>query len=217
VSSGNFINVAEAFTPFDGSEVGRLERYAKRTRELFETTFIQQGNTSWTLKFERGGPLLSSMGGSDERELKEALMVFRPLYLEREEAGFGRIQAMVKRHAHDRGTEDGRRTIAIVKTYSEALKDIRRADDLMQLREERVDTEGAVVSTETVTPARVFDDFLYGHYFHEDEQRRARIGDDLPSEAQRFIFMSTVKRIARVYTGFAGTANAILREPALRA
>lgn len=123
---------------------------------------------------------------------------------------------MVKRHARDRGTDDGRQAIAIVKTYSKALKEILR-DDLMELREEKVDPRGAVVATTTVTPARVFDDFLYGHYFHEDEQRRARIGDDVPSEAQRFIFVSTTKRIARVYTGFAGTANAILREPTLRA
>jgi hypothetical protein len=86
----------------------------------------------------------------------------------------------------------------------------------MRLREQKVDDAGVVVSDEDVTPARIFDDFLNGHYFHEDENRISRIGDWIPSEFQRFIFVGTFHNLAGVYTRFAGTPVAILQEPALR-
>ena len=82
--------------------------------------------------------------------------------------------------------------------------------------EQKVDETGLVVSDEDVTPARIFDDFLNGHYFHEDEDRISRIGDWIPSELQRFIFVGTFHNLAGVYTRFAGTPVAILRELVLR-
>jgi hypothetical protein len=48
----------------------------------------------------------------------------------------------------------------------------------------------------------VSNDFLC--YFKENEERIARIGEGLPADAQRLVFLGTVRRVARVYTTFAG-------------
>jgi hypothetical protein len=211
------VNPLEAFTPFASDETARLERYAARTRKLFECSFIQRAETTWTLTGGTGRAVTSSIAGAgaDEDELHEALMLLRPLHLQNEKAGFAQIQAMTKRHAHEKGTPESKRALVAIKSYTAALKHILRNPDLIQLREERLDDTGEVDAQE-VSPERVFDDFLYGIYFHEDEERISRIGDWLPAEVQRFIFLGTVKRVAQVYTGFAGTPVAILREPALR-
>lgn len=66
-----------------------------------------------------------------------------------------------------------------------------------------------------MTPTRIVDDFPYGHYFHEDEEGISRTGDWLPSQVQRFIVVGTVHNVGSVYTAFAGTPVAILRESSL--
>jgi hypothetical protein len=209
-------NIVAAVTPFSPEERSRLERYVERTRRLYESAFIQHGNTQWNLGYD-GEALTSQLSGDDERELAEALLLFRPLWLKDENSGFWKVQAMVKRHAHEKGSPEGQELIKTVKTYTAAIERILSERDLMALREQRVDPAGNVVSTEDVPPRRVFEDFLNGLYFHEDEQRIARIGDGLQSDAQRFIFVSAVKHLARVFTTFAGTPRAILRVPSLRA
>ena len=216
MSDGAFDPLA-AFAPFSPGEWVRLERYRDRTRKLYECAFIQQPQTRWSLGGGTGQPMLSTVEAGDERDLHEALLLFRPLWLQEESAGFAKVQAMVKRHAHDKGTEDGRRAIDAVKTYTKSLDIILSEPQLITLRERRVNSRGATISEEEVTPRRVFDDFLYGLYFHEEEERIKRIGDWLNSDVQRFIFLTTLKHVAQVYTAFAGTPVAILREPGLRA
>jgi hypothetical protein len=211
------LNVAEAFTPFAPEELRRLERYAARTRKLFDCPFMRSTNLSFSISGDtEKGTVTTTLSGVDERELSEAAMLFRPLHLQEEKAGFLQVQAMVKRHAYEKGTDEGKRAIENVKSYTAALNTILKNQDLMRLREQKVDDAGVVVSDEDVTPARIFDDFLNGHYFHEDENRISRIGDWIPSEFQRFIFVGTFHNLAGVYTRFAGTPVAILQEPALR-
>jgi hypothetical protein len=113
----------------------------------------------------------TTLSGFAERDLNEAAMLFRPLHLQEEKAGFLQVQAMVKRHAYEKGTEESRRAIETVKSYTAALNTILKNQDLMQLREQKLDEAGAVISDEEVTAGRIFDDFLNGHYFHEDEDR----------------------------------------------
>ncbi len=209
------INPVDAFTPFSSDELRRLERYATRTHELFDCPFIQQEQVSLTLSGGSGLGLTTSFAGVQDQELRGALMLLRPLHLQTEKAGFAQVQAMMKRHARGKGTPEGKQAVAAVKSYTKALNSIRRDPELVQLREQRVDAAGTVLHERDVPPERIFDDFLYGLYFHEDEERIARIGDWLPSEIQRFIFIGTVRRVARVYTAFAGTPRAILREPSL--
>jgi hypothetical protein len=53
-------------------------------------------------------------------------------------------------------------------------------------------------------------------YFHEDEDRRARIGAWLHTELQRYIFVNMVHDISHVYRSFATIVGGILAEPTLR-
>jgi len=214
---GDAIDPLEAFSPFSHEEWGRLKRYRDRAKGLFGCAFIQQSQTQWALSAGVGQPMVSEIKAGEERDLDQALMLFRPLWLREESAGFWQVQAMVKRHAHQKGTAGGRVAISYVKTYAKALNTLLSEAQSIGLREQRINAKGEIVAEEDVVPGRVFDDFLYGRYFHEDEERIKRIGDWPPSDAQRFIFLTSLKRVAGVFTRFAGIPEAILREPALRA
>jgi hypothetical protein len=214
--SSDAMDAAKAFSRFAPEEVRRLERYSARTRKLWGCPFMQESTTlSWTISGGVDEPTTSTLAGVDERQLHEALMLFRPLHLQQEKAGFSQVQAMVKRHAYESGTDEGKEAIEGVRSFTENLSHILGDQRLIQLREQRVDTVGAVVSEGGVTPARIFDDFLYGHYFHEDEERINRIGDWLPSELQRFLFVGTVHDVASLYVRFARYPEAILAEATL--
>jgi hypothetical protein len=214
--TGQTINPVEAFTPFSPEEIRRLTRYVERTDKLIAAPFIQGPETSWTVNLQAGEPIKSVITGAEDADVRDALMLFRPLHLRDEKAGFMSVQNMVKRHAYEKGTDAGPRAIDTVKTYTAGLNKILSDPDLMALREEQVDAAGNVVHTEDVAPRRVFDDFLYGVHFHEDEERMARIGEGFESEPQRFLFLMTVRRVAHVYIAFAGAPKSILREPSLR-
>jgi hypothetical protein len=208
------ISAAEAFTPFTPEEWRRLERYATRTRKLYGCAFLQHGQTSWTVTWSGGHG--TSAQADQEAHVREAVLLLRPLYLRKEAAGFLKVQAMVKRHAYERDTDEGRRAIEVVKAYTDALQRILAEPDI-RLQERRVDKDGNVVHTEEASPRRVFEDFLYGEHFHEDGERIQRIGVGLPAEAKRFLFLSTARKLADLYMQFTGTPIAIMREPALRA
>lgn len=144
------IRPLEAFTPFSPEEIGRLERYVAKTRALFECPFIQAEQTTWSVRDGHGGPVTRMMVGAEESEVRDALMLLRPLHLEGEQAGFPKVHTMIKRHAYDKGTDEGRRAIKVVKTYTAGLKTILNNPDLLDLREKRVDDAGNV-HTENVT------------------------------------------------------------------
>lgn len=101
------INVAEALTPFSPDEWRRLKRYAVRTRQLYESAFIRSARMSWTVNWAGGSG--TSAHADVEAQVREAVLLLRPLYLQKEKAGFHQVQAMVKRHAREKDTDAGRR------------------------------------------------------------------------------------------------------------
>lgn len=206
-----------AYAPFDPEDIIRLSRYVTRVDKLVATEFMQTDTIGLKLSGEVGKAATATVSGVTDEALERALFILRPLWLSEEAAGFSRVQALVKRHAHLKGTAEGKVAIEHMKTHTRALDSALKNPDLLSLREQRVDQTGAIVSTEDVAPRRIFEDFLHGHYFHEDQERIDRIGNWLPSELQRFIFIGTVHTLARIYLSFGVIVRGILGEPSLRA
>ena len=166
---------------------------------------------------EAGKQTTATVSGFTDQVLKQALMELRPLYLQDEPAGFQQCQAMVKRHAHDVGTDEGSEAIRHIKNHTRRLDSILNGPMPIQFRELLLGPGHEVLGDEQVKPRRIFEDFMNGIYFHEDEERRARIGEWLHSELQRFLFINMVHDISHVYRSFATIVEGILVEPALRA
>jgi hypothetical protein len=206
----------EAYAAFSPLEIKRLQRYVDRVRAFERTDFARLETISFTLSGGVGTETTATVSGLTDQVLKQALMELRPLWLQDEAAGFQQSQALVKRHAYEKGTDAGRKAIEHVKNHTRYLDSILNGPTPIQLREIRVAQHGQVVSEEEVAPRRIFEDFLNGIYFHEDEERIARIGAWLHSELQRYIFANMVHDISHVYRSFATIVEGILAESSLR-
>ena len=206
----------EAYTPFSPLEIKRLQRYADRVHAFEQTDFARVKTIGLTLTGEVGKETTATVSGFTDQVLKQALMELRPLWLQEEVAGFQQSQAVVKRHAYEKGMDAGREAIEHVRNHTRYLDSILNGPTPIELGEIRVGQNGQIVDEEEVTPRRIFEDFLNGVYFHEDEDRLARIGAWLHTELQRYIFVNMVHDISHVYRSFATIVEGILAEPALR-
>lgn len=207
---------AEAYAPFSPLEIKRLQRYADRVHAFEQTDFARVETIGLTLTGEVGKETTATLTGVTDQALKQALMELRPLWLQEEPAGFQQSQALVKRHAYEKATDAGREAIEHVKNHTRYLDSILNGPTAIQLREIRVAQNGQVLNEEEVTPRRIFEDFLNGIYFHEDEERLARIGAWLHTEVQRYVFANMVHDISHVYRSFASVIEGILAEASLR-
>lgn len=208
---------AKAYTPFSALEIGRLQRYANRVHAFEQTEFTKVETINLKFRGEAGKQATATVSGFTDQVLKQALMELRPLYLQDEPAGFQQCQAIVKRHARDVGTNEGSEAIEQIKNHTRFLDSILNGPMPIQLRELMLGPGREVLSDEQVKPRRIFEDFMNGIYFHEDEERRARIGEWLHTELQRFVFVNMVHDISHVYRSFATIVQGILVEPTLRA
>jgi hypothetical protein len=136
---------------------------------------------------------------------------------ENESAGFDQCQALVKRQAKTKGSDAGRDAIEQIKNHTRRLNQILDGPIVMPIREQKIDLCGNVVADWDVEPRRIFEDFINGVYFHEDEDRRERIGEWLPSELQRCVFINTVHAVSHVYRSLSTIVEGILGQPRLRA
>ena len=210
-------NPQDAYTPFQSEDIRRLTRYVERVDKLTDTDLMRTETISFKMSGEVGKAPTATVSGVTDEALERGLFILRPLWLQQETASFLQVQALVKQHAHLKGTPEGKLAIEHIKNHTRALDVAPSNTSLVSLREQRVNQTGVIVSTEDVTPRRIFEDFLYGYYFHEEEARIDRIGHWLHSEFQRFVFIDTVHALARIYRSFAVIARGILDEPAVHA
>ena len=129
---------AEAYAPFSPLEIKRLQRYADRVHAFEQTDFARVETIGLTLTGEVGKETTATVSGFTDQVLKQALMELRPLWLQEEPAGFQQSQALVKRHAYEKGTDAGREAIEHVKNHTRYLDSILNGPTPIQLREIRV-------------------------------------------------------------------------------
>jgi hypothetical protein len=118
---------------------------------------------------------------------------------------------MLKRHARAKGTDDGRRAIEEINAFETQRRHTLADPELLRLR-----ATNRPIPPRAVAPQAVFDDYLNGFYFHEDEERLARIGTGLLGDLHRFLFLQTFRSLAVIYVNFSAGPLLILAEPSLQ-
>jgi hypothetical protein len=146
-----------------------------------------------------------------EDSLRAFLTLLRPLYLHDELSGFEQVRLLARRHAEAKRTADSKKVIEAIDSHGRGLRRVKRDSSGIDIIEQ--DDQGE----RKVRPGEVFEDFLYGRYFHLDDAKVERLrllwAEVDPIYQEQFI--ATALRFAQVYGSFAGIPNAILREPSL--
>jgi hypothetical protein len=203
-------DVAQAFTPFDEREAGRMRRYRDKAKELSECEML---GASLTLNVKPGEKRdesgVTHEGGRALRS--DLLMMFRPLYFnsQRDVSGFLRVAAMLRRHADDKGGDAGAQAAEMIADYEAGHYEALAQSNIFEIR-----VEGG---KEIMSPETLLKLFLHGGDFHMDERLADYLEglDPISRSTFEFQYLGTVRQLGVLYVQFASFPNAILHEPSL--
>ncbi len=204
-----------ALTAFQRADLERLRRYHRKAEELRASHFLSEPQHFRTRTDSRGQVAYEISNAS--REVVSAIVApLRLLYSQRDNVSFNRIRAMIGRHASSPPTKDAAALLALLAFYKTRLNQGMSFDPDMGIF--HVDEAGEVTPIHVPTTREIFEDWLYGEFLHDDEERLSRIEDWRSIGIHEFLFLSTARELATLYVEFADrVVGPILNEPRLAA
>jgi hypothetical protein len=195
---------ADVFTRFSALETKRLREYVEDVQELAASALFAGSNSGWKWQLSGGDdePAVQTWSYPGERAVRNAAVVFRPLYKDGEGASYARTMKLLTGHVADGRDKD------------EALGQLR---DLRKWKAEalQIRTMAFNVNGEDLTPARLIDLWLHGKYLHKGNEKSDFL-DALPHAAMlQAEFMDAMHRLARVFWVGRNVVVAVLSEPTL--
>jgi len=207
---------AEAFASFSADERAMLRRYVQQAEALQNCGYFK-GNGDLRLRIFNQKPEAppASLSYPGEDLLRSLLMVLRPLHDSDEPASFARTRNMLASHAKAKGGEIAEEALADLRLYKKTANAVFSHSPFV-IQEGITDEEGESESRR-LTAKSIFDDYLYGSYFHRDEERLQRVELWETFPFPKFIFLQSAASFATIYLHLAGLVSAILDEPLLAA
>jgi hypothetical protein len=197
-----------ALAPVTHAQLGELRRFESLVTKLYERTFFD--STEHTLRFaweEGTGPIEFEPVEPSEEQLLAALPTFRQLYNTANEPGSAaRVINILQRSAHQRGSDDGRKLIAILKGHKKCLANLRADNGGLKY----------VHNGKSLTFGDVIDLWVNGEYLHHDPEKAAVL-DTAYSDFLAFQLRGAVVSHGRCYRVLANVVTRCIEEPALSA
>lgn len=203
-----------ALTPFELSDIARLRRYAQKAHELRDSQFMREPQEFRPSTDEYGFVTYEISNAS--REVVSAIMApLRLLYSQRDNVSFARTRAMIGQHAPAQGTAAAECLRERLRDFKKGLQEVMAVDP--DMGQYQVDEAGEITTIHEPTTHEIFEDWLYGEYLHDDEDRLARIESWRSIGIHEFLFLRTARDLVTVFADFASEiVSPILGEPALR-
>jgi hypothetical protein len=206
---------AEAFAPFSESERRLLRRYVQQAEALQDCGYFKgREKLQLTIPGKRGKPSPANLRYPGEDLLRSLLMVLRPLHDGDEPASFARTRNLLASHARAKGGEIAKEALAEFRHYKKAAREVFSHSPFVMsegITDEGKNSEGGVVTAKSI-----FDDYLYGSYFHREEERLQRVERWESFPFPKFIFLQSADSLTSIYLHLAGLVIAVLAEPALQ-
>ncbi|MEZ5077206.1 MAG: hypothetical protein R2725_07175 [Solirubrobacterales bacterium] len=206
------------FSPFSDRERETLERFVRKVKGLQESRFPDAELNIVATPVPGPGPSgvagwSIGIDGPEELEVKAIITDFRQIYADPHRTSARSVIAMLKRHAHERGTDASRVMIGQLKAFGKQLNKRERSDPRGYMLEETEDGGSA-----RRTPHSIVNEWFNGVYFHDEEGP----GSELDSEGNslvemfRWSFQATIKDFINHWGKLRILVEAILRDPAMR-
>jgi len=188
------IDLPSAFRPFIPDERDRLRRFAAKTVELRELSFVQQGSP--TLHMKSGSEGFSYVLGPDvgRERVTSALVPVRILYRRDENISFVKTVELLVDHV-DETRDDSAALRALLERARQGIAAVFSNTTIVFL--DRGTDDGTLVDGR-----QIFEDWMYGDYLHDDEQRRERIEPYRFDGSQEFTFLQLLWSLAVGYIVF---------------
>ena len=206
----NPLDLANALTAFEPAELARLRRYRKKTDELRHSRFMCEAQEfrPWT---DENSIVFYEISNASREVVNAVVPPLRLLYSQRDTVSFARIRAMIGGHCSSRGTTDAESLRELLRLFKERVHKVMAVDpDMGHYRVE----SGQVIEAHEPTTREIFEDWLYGEYLHDDEERLARIDRWRGIGIHEFLFLEAARELAAAYVDFADAiVSPILDDP----
>jgi hypothetical protein len=206
------VRLRDALDPFDGHELRRLARYCAKASELRESQFLAEPQTIEASVGEPG-PLTYEITNASRAVVNAVVPPLRVLYTPQEAASFARVRSLLAQHTGARTSPSAAALHEALRSYKRSIADVMAFDPDMGM----YNVNGGVVTVIHKPSTReIFEDWLYGEYLHDDEDRLDRIDAWRSIGVHEFQFLQTMRGLATVYAAFAtDLIQPILDQPAL--
>jgi hypothetical protein len=204
--------IEDAFSPLSVQDRWRVERFIRKVNDLKASTFVQQpiGMSGAAVPGE------SHLGGQaweiglnlpSEESLKAIIGDFRQLYTDSNKTSAASVLNILKRSAHDRGTDSGVKAIAAMKELGIQLQSRRKRDPVASV----FDAGQAGLLTER-SPGEIIAVWFNGEYFHDEPKIAAEVEvrDDLGVGMFRMSLHTAIRDYLDKWIVIANTAQLVL-------
>lgn len=211
---------ADALTPFAREEQARLVRYVVRAERLHRCSFWGR-QRSLTIKAGMDEPLTFEMPDHDDPfdEATDAMFQRLRHFYQRgvkRAASYERISGMLREHAKAAGTAEADRLLQLLDHCDALVENAAMSGPGIGLVREHFDEATGTTTSYPTTPREVFEDWLYGEYLHDDEDRLARIEPWRDLGAHLFTALAVARDLAQFYIAFSNDlVQRVLDEPSL--
>jgi len=193
------LDLESALDKFGQVELQRLRRYVEKADELRGSQFLSE-QQAFQPQTDHAGHVTYEITNATREVVSAIIPPLRMLYSQNDNVSFVRVRALIGRHAAARKTAEGDRLLEILTLYKLRANQILTFDPDMGMYE--VGEMGEVTPTHKPTTREIFEDWLYGEFLHDDEERLARIEGWRSIGIHEFLFLSTARQLAVLYAQF---------------
>lgn len=137
-------------------DLKKIKKYITVSEKVKNSNFIKNTKqVSFKMNIEIDKPVQFESEGFDEDLLRSALLDFRKIYMKKDGTNFFRIYNLLYKNTND----------------AEVKRNIEKCREIYTKILSRPTSIGIYINKELQNVDRIIEDWLYGYYFHEDDER----------------------------------------------
>ncbi len=137
-------------------ELKKIKKYIEIAEKVKNSNFLKDTRAiSFKMDVSIDKPVRFESNGFDEDMFRSALMDFRKIYMKKDSTNFFRIYNLIYKNSND----------------TEIKRNIEKCREIYKKILSRPTSIGIYINKELQNVEEIIDDWLYGYYFHEDDER----------------------------------------------
>ncbi|QQS60819.1 MAG: hypothetical protein IPN70_02915 [Candidatus Moraniibacteriota bacterium] len=182
----------------NNDDLKKIKKYIGVAEKIRNSNFIKNTKqVSFKMNIEIDKPVRFESTGFDEDLLKSALMDFRKIYMKKDSTNFFRIYNLIYKNTDD---------IAI-------KNNIEKCREIYAKILSRPTSIGIYINKELQNVEKIIDDWLYGYYFHEDDEREEKMQAIMIGQLfHRASFVTSIIDLMKIAIVMSNNAKKIISE-----
>jgi hypothetical protein len=182
----------------NNDDLRKIKKYIRVSEKVRSSNFIKKTKqVTFRMNIEINKPARFESTGFNEDLLRSALMDFRKIYMKKEGTNFFRIYNLIYKNTDD----------------VEVKRNIEKCREIYTQILGRPTSIGIYINEELQNVEKIIDDWLYGYYFHEDDEREEKMQSIMMGQLfHRASFVTSIIDLMKIAIIMSNNAKKIVSE-----